>query len=78
MALFVGGGVFFVAFLLVEYLMEPGRWLERRLRTPGKKAMIPVHLFYEKDIIILLFLNFAAGARKYNREISEKLWGKGG
>ena len=66
-ALFVAGGVLFAAFLLVEYQMEPGRWLEERLRTPGKQAMIPARLFYEKDIVILAFLNFAAGASEYTQ-----------
>ncbi|CUS13901.1 unnamed protein product [Tuber aestivum] len=60
--LLVVGGVLLLAFVWVEYLMEPGRWLEKKVRVPGKQAMIPVHLFYEKDIVILAFLNFVEGA----------------
>jgi len=62
--LLVVGGVLFLGFVWVEYSMEPGRWLERKVRVPGKQAMIPAHLFYEKDIVILAFLNFAEGASK--------------
>ncbi|PWW75714.1 MFS general substrate transporter [Tuber magnatum] len=59
--LLVVGGVLFLVFVWIEYSMEPGRWLERKVRVPGKQAMIPVHLLYEKDIVILAFLNFAGG-----------------
>ena len=62
--LLVVGGVLFLGFAWVEYSMEPGRWLEKKIRVPGKQAMIPAHLFYEKDIVILAFLNFAEGASK--------------
>lgn len=62
--LLVAGGVLFLGFVWVEYSMEPGRWLEKKIRVPGKQAMIPAHLFYEKDIVILAFLNFAEGASK--------------
>ncbi|CAZ80449.1 unnamed protein product [Tuber melanosporum] len=60
--LLVVGGMLFLVFVWVEYSMEPGRWLEKKVRVPGKQAMIPAHLFYEKDIVILAFLNFAGGA----------------
>ncbi|RPA91074.1 MFS general substrate transporter [Choiromyces venosus 120613-1] len=63
--LLVLGGILFLIFVWVEHSMEPGRWLERKVRVPGKQAMIPVHLFYEKDIVILAFLKFACGATLY-------------
>ncbi|KAG0638279.1 major facilitator superfamily domain-containing protein [Tuber brumale] len=56
------GGMLFLVFVWVEYSMEPGRWLEKKVRVPGKQAVIPAYLFYEKDIVILAFLNFAGGA----------------
>ena len=53
------GGILFVVFWFWEYLMEPGHLLSTKLKNQA--PMIPLNLFYDKDICILTYLNFSTG-----------------
>ncbi|KAK4143488.1 major facilitator superfamily domain-containing protein [Dichotomopilus funicola] len=54
------GGVLAVAWVVYERSMAPGRFMSRVF--PNQKAMMPWGLLTEKDVGLLLFINFANGA----------------
>ncbi|KAK4119111.1 MFS general substrate transporter [Parathielavia appendiculata] len=57
------GGVLAVAWLVYEWAMVPGRVMVRVF--PRQKAMIPWHLLMQRDIGLLLGINFATGAAMF-------------
>ncbi|KKY15756.1 putative mfs multidrug transporter [Phaeomoniella chlamydospora] len=60
----VVGGILFMAFFIYEYLLEPGRYLNRLL--PRQNAMIPFSLFIRKDLYLVAAIQFATGAALYS------------
>ncbi|RAH45780.1 putative MFS multidrug transporter [Aspergillus brunneoviolaceus CBS 621.78] len=58
------GSICFVAFVLYEYLLEPGRLCARIF--PRHVAVLPYSLFERRDTIWLAILNFATGAASYS------------
>ena len=60
----VVGSVLFVLFFVYEYLLEPGRVINRMF--PRQVAMIPWKLFERKDVISLSVINAATGAALFS------------
>ncbi|KAL1970569.1 hypothetical protein VTN77DRAFT_4213 [Rasamsonia byssochlamydoides] len=60
----VVGGVCFVLFFIYEYLLEPGRLVNRMF--PKQVAMLPYSLFSRTDTLLVAILQFAAGAAMYS------------
>jgi predicted MFS family arabinose efflux permease len=58
------GAVLFVAFLIWEKLLEPGRLLARHM--PRVRAMIPFSILKEKDVALVCVLAAATGAAMYS------------
>ncbi|KAI9807235.1 MAG: hypothetical protein M1825_005953 [Sarcosagium campestre] len=58
------GALLFLAFCVYEFYMEPGRFLSRKF--PKQEPMIPVSLFYKKDMGLLTYINMATGAAMYS------------
>ncbi|KAF1956189.1 hypothetical protein CC80DRAFT_472895 [Byssothecium circinans] len=56
---FVVGGVLFILFFLNEYLLGPGRLMNRIFSN--QVPMIPSTIFRKKDTSLLMAINFAAG-----------------
>ncbi|KAI9682144.1 MAG: hypothetical protein M1817_000198 [Caeruleum heppii] len=57
------GSILFAAFFVYEYLMESGRAIRRVF--PKQQPMVPVSLFYKKDMGLLSYVNIATGAAIY-------------
>ena len=49
----------FFSFFVYEYFMVPGKVLSRIL--PSQEPMIPLSIFYSKDMSLLTYLNFSTG-----------------
>jgi MFS family permease len=58
------GAVLFVLFFVYEYLLEPGKIINRLF--PRQVAMIPWKLFERRDVISLCIVNAATGAALYS------------
>lgn len=58
------GSVLFMLFFLYEYLLEPGKIINRVF--PKQVAMIPWKLFERRDVISLCVINAATGAALYS------------
>ncbi|KAJ9132255.1 MFS general substrate transporter [Pleurostoma richardsiae] len=57
------GVVLSVVFICWEYLMSPGKYLNRK--WPWQKSVVPWKVMREKDIGLLFYINFATGAAMY-------------
>ncbi|KAK4249349.1 hypothetical protein C7999DRAFT_12809 [Corynascus novoguineensis] len=62
-ATLVVGGVLSVAWALYEWSMVPGRLMARTF--PMQKAMMPWQLLMQKDVGLLVGINFASGAAMF-------------
>lgn len=58
------GPILFLAFFAYEYLLEPGRLINRIF--PLQIAMIPWSLFSRLDTFFLAVINFSSGAALYS------------
>jgi MFS family permease len=58
------GAVLFIAFLVWEKSLEPGRLLARNM--PRVRAMIPFSILQEKDVALICVLAAATGAAMYS------------
>lgn len=58
------GGFLFAAFFIYEYLLEPGKVLNRIF--PTQEPMIPVKLFHKRDVPLQAWIAFSSGAAMYS------------
>jgi hypothetical protein len=53
------GGILSICFVFWEYMLEPGRYLSRKL--PAQRPIIPWNLFTQRNMALLFYINTATG-----------------
>jgi hypothetical protein len=53
------GGILSICFVFWEYMLEPGRYLSRKL--PAQRPTIPWNLFTQRNMALLFYINTATG-----------------